>query len=306
MLKKIIQTWLIGILPTLLIVVVQSIGGKYEGENGSAWLWFLANTLPSIALVSYAFFNANLRNSLFISDKRYSVLFWLSVSYVVILLFSLLLQPLSTSSPIDTLKQSMYWLLPFQLLFLVPFSIAIFGNKKGKMSDVLQEEINDIHFDIPETLKKKKFNVFLSYDQTDLPLLEEFNKHLSIFRRNEIINTWYDAEILAGQEFDAVATQKLAEADFILLLISASFINNDQCYERELKTALERHKKGDAFVVPILLRACQWEMTSFADLIVLPINQKPINGDFWNSKDDAFNEVARGLKKIIQQCYDGV
>ena len=64
---------------------------------------------------------------------------------------------------------------------------------------------------------------------------------MSIFRRNEIINTWYDAEILAGQEFDAVATQKLAEADFILLLISASFINNDQCYERELKTALDNN-----------------------------------------------------------------
>jgi hypothetical protein len=57
MLKKLLQTWLIGILPTFLIILVQNVGGKYEEQSGVAWTWFFVNTFPSIALIAYVFFN---------------------------------------------------------------------------------------------------------------------------------------------------------------------------------------------------------------------------------------------------------
>ena len=55
------------------------------------------------------------------------------------------------------------------------------------------------------------------------------------------------------------STANLDAADVILLLISPDFIASDYCYEREMKRAMERHRKSEARVIPVILRPCDWK-----------------------------------------------
>ena len=52
--------------------------------------------------------------------------------------------------------------------------------------------------------------------------------------------------------------QHIETSQIILLLVSAEFLNSDYCYDVELKRAIARHDAGDARVVPIILRPCDW------------------------------------------------
>ena len=59
-------------------------------------------------------------------------------------------------------------------------------------------------------------------------------------------------------------------AQIILLLISSDFIASDYCYSIEMQRALERHEKGEARVIPIILRSIDWKNSPFGKLQALP------------------------------------
>ena len=68
-------------------------------------------------------------------------------------------------------------------------------------------------------------------------------------------------------------TVHLNAAHIILLLISPDFAASDY-YINQMKPAIERHRAGEAFVVPIILRPVNWDSLPFADLQVLPSERK--------------------------------
>jgi hypothetical protein len=73
-----------------------------------------------------------------------------------------------------------------------------------------------------------------------------------------------------------VISEHLESAELIILLISAAFMNTDQCYDVLMPRALERQHAGTAHVVPILLRPAFWKIAPFAHLQVLPRNDVPV------------------------------
>jgi hypothetical protein len=46
------------------------------------------------------------------------------------------------------------------------------------------------------------FEVFISYSHQDQVLRTELDKHLSNLKRQNIITSWYDGDIIPGTEFD--------------------------------------------------------------------------------------------------------
>jgi hypothetical protein len=59
-------------------------------------------------------------------------------------------------------------------------------------------------------------------------------------------------------------------AQVILLLVSPDFIASDYCYERETLRAIERHKAGQARVIPVILRPFDWHDLPFGKLQAAP------------------------------------
>jgi len=144
--------------------------------------------------------------------------------------------------------------------------------------------------DIPVT-------VFTSYAHKDETLREELDVHLAMIRRDPAVKIWNDRDIEAGSEWDDAIKSELNTADIILLLVSPRFLASRYIFDVEIKTALERHEKREAIVVPIILKACDWTQTEFAKLQALPRNAKPIVK--WEDQDEAFLNVVKGIKQVI-------
>jgi hypothetical protein len=75
---------------------------------------------------------------------------------------------------------------------------------------------------------------FISYSHADDALRAEFNKHLSLLRRQGLIDLWSDQRIPAGGEFDKHISAELEAADVVILLISPNFMASDYCYGIEM------------------------------------------------------------------------
>lgn len=142
-------------------------------------------------------------------------------------------------------------------------------------------------------------NLFFAYSHQDEMLRNELDKHLSILRRNGIINAWHDRCIMPGSEFDKEISKNLKTADIILLLISADFLASDYCYDIETKYALERNERNEAVVIPVILRPCDWKDTQFGKLQVIPANGKPVVK--FLTLDDAFLEITDQIKRVVAE-----
>ena len=109
--------------------------------------------------------------------------------------------------------------------------------------------------------------VFFSYAHEDEPLSRELVKHLGVLKRQGVIRDWHDRKITAGTEWKGQIDQHLNSAGVILLLVSPDFIASDYCYDIEMKRALERHDKGEARVIPVILRPVDgWHAAPFGKL----------------------------------------
>ena len=80
-------------------------------------------------------------------------------------------------------------------------------------------------------------------------------------------------------------------------LVSAAFLASDYCYDIEMKRALEKHEKGEARVIPIIIRPIDWSGAPFSKLQALPKDAKPVSS--WANRDEAWTDVAKGVRKAI-------
>jgi parallel beta-helix repeat protein len=148
-------------------------------------------------------------------------------------------------------------------------------------------------------ISSEDIEVLISYSHIDEALRNELEKHLSILKRQKLISTWYDRKIGAGEEWKGQIDDHLDSAQIILLLISADFLASDYCYDIEMKRAMERHESGEARVIPIILRPVDWKGAPFGKLQALPTNAEPIVSKKWGCADEAFVDVARGLRAAV-------
>lgn len=148
--------------------------------------------------------------------------------------------------------------------------------------------------------------VFISYAHDDGAHLAALHTHLDSLRREGWIDTWDDRQIPAGVDWEKAIYAKLNEADIILLLISANFIASNFCYEKELQRALERlvDSTDRAVVIPVILSSCDWEAQNFARLQALPCPSKGIDSKDWNSADQYYTAVAKGLRERLRTLRD--
>lgn len=94
-------------------------------------------------------------------------------------------------------------------------------------------------------------------------------RHLAgLFRRR--FTPWSEDDIPAGAEHEAAVARALDHATVVVLLVSADLLASTRHQEREMKRALRRHERGEALVIPVILRACAWEHEPFAKLQALP------------------------------------
>ncbi len=142
--------------------------------------------------------------------------------------------------------------------------------------------------------------VFISYSHADERLRMQLGMHLALLKRQGVIDEWHDRRISAGQEWVGEVDKHLNSATIILLLVSATFLASDYCYDVEMKRALARHDAGEAVVIPVILRHVDWKKNApFAHLQALPKDGKPVEA--WSLRARAFADIADGIRKVAEE-----
>lgn len=137
--------------------------------------------------------------------------------------------------------------------------------------------------------------------EEDKKWINKFEKHLSLLQRQDLITTWHKGKLEPGSDTKDFMSEHLSTASIILLMVSSDFME----YYREssdVEKALAKRKEG-ARVIPIILRASDWETSSFGGLQPLPYNRKPIKN--WKDDDQAFLEVTQSLRKVVTDLAKG-
>lgn len=139
--------------------------------------------------------------------------------------------------------------------------------------------------------------LFLSYSHCDEELCERFRAHLRPLERDGLIETWHDRSITASTEWSGTIDDNLNSADIIILLVSVDFLASDYCQDIEMMRALERTEKGEARVVPVILKPCDWKTSSLARFQALPKDGLPVVD--WATNDHGFVNAVKGLRRLI-------
>src|SRR5947209_12052879 len=140
--------------------------------------------------------------------------------------------------------------------------------------------------------------IFICYAREDEELLKKLKAHLKPLQRQGLIDVWHDRDISAGTEWEHEINRHLNEAEIILLMVSPNFMDSDYCYGIEMKRAIERHERGEAQVIPIILRHVYWQVDPISKLQALPRDAIPVISSRWHTQDEAFFDVTEGIQKV--------
>ncbi len=143
-----------------------------------------------------------------------------------------------------------------------------------------------------------KIKIFVSYAHRDESLLKKLKMHLKPLLRQGLIDLWYDRNISAGADWEREIDKHLETAQIILLLVSPDFIDSDYCHGIEVRRAKERHERGDAIIIPTILRPIKWQWL-LGDFQALPTSTKPVR--LWRNQDEAFLDVANGIQRVVDK-----
>lgn len=139
--------------------------------------------------------------------------------------------------------------------------------------------------------------LFFSYSHKDEPLRDRLEVGLAMLKRQGVIDAWHDRRITAGSELDHSISEALEQADVVLLLVSPDFLASSYCYDLEMQRALQRHERGEARVIPVILRPCDWKASPLSKLMVTPRDGKPITS--WADPDEAFQDVVESIRAAV-------
>lgn len=125
--KKLLWLWLGFTAVLVLLIFVQTLTGKFEAIEGTAWVWVFANLLPALLLL-FAAVLLNKNPSKVLLRATFRAVYFGALTYLLLLTLTLFALPVATANwSIEAyLAKSYTWLLPFQAILLLAFTALYF------------------------------------------------------------------------------------------------------------------------------------------------------------------------------------
>lgn len=140
--------------------------------------------------------------------------------------------------------------------------------------------------------------LFFSYSHADEGLRDRLELSLTMLKRQGILEVFHDRRIPPGDEIDHSINDELQRADVILLLVSPEFLASSYCYDVEMQRALQRHEAGEARIIPVILRPCEWKYAPFAKIMATPLDGKAVTQ--FPDLDVAFLDVTSAIRQALE------
>lgn len=141
-------------------------------------------------------------------------------------------------------------------------------------------------------------HAFISYSHVNEKHLDRLHKHMAMLKRDGLIETWSDHQILAGSRLGQQIDGNLERSQLFIALVSPDYLGSNYCYEREFKRAQDLAAAERLRIVPVILEPCDWLSSPFSELLALPKDGTAISE--WTNQNVAYLDVVKGIRRIIE------
>lgn len=132
--KRLALLWFSGGFVIFVLLVAQSISGKYGEEASQVWSWFLPTIMPTLSLI-VGVLVVDLTGGQDPEKKVdrfiFRLAFGLSLFYLLLVLSTLMVQPFTTFAWTELLKRSNLWLGPIQGLVAAALGAFFVKSERG-------------------------------------------------------------------------------------------------------------------------------------------------------------------------------
>ena len=170
-------------------------------------------------------------------------------------------------------------------------------------------------------MKDKIVRIFISCAKQDEDYLKDLKRHLEPLVKERMCEVYTDEKMAPGKTWDKSTTDAFERSHIILFLVSADFVSS-WYHTGEMQHAIERYRRGQAMIIPIIVRPADWQSLPINRYNSLPKDGIPISS--WEerygdslirtslSKDTAKDtdyvwsvEVIQPLKELISKILSG-
>ena len=144
----------------------------------------------------------------------------------------------------------------------------------------------------------RPIRIFISYAHEDESHRVELQKFIRSLKNGHLVEHWSDRRIVPGDDWDERISEELNQADIVLMLISADFLDSEYVRAKEIPHALSRRDWG-VRVIPIIVRHLpeEWGDNELLKLQALPTDRRPV--EVWESRDEAYSIIASAVGRMI-------
>ena len=147
-------------------------------------------------------------------------------------------------------------------------------------------------------MTKVPIKIFVSYALQDEVHKNALYRHLSVLKRQGVIEAFDAGTINAGDNWNSRMQQYLQEANIILLLLSSDTLADDYIHDTQIQKALQRAANKEAILIPILLRSVDYKGLGVEQYAALPSNGKAVT--LWANQDEAWTHIASEIRKVVE------
>jgi hypothetical protein len=144
--------------------------------------------------------------------------------------------------------------------------------------------------------QSRAVNLYISAANRDQEWKRQIRGALEFLERDGLIRIAPDP--LAGESWQAQQRAALASAEIVLVLVSADYLASRFATE-ELEQAIDMALRGNAALVPLLLRPCAWQQTELRRFPLLPQNAPPLA--YAEHPDAVLAELAGAIRRAVSE-----
>jgi hypothetical protein len=131
--SRLAQLWLGFATLIYVILVVQSLRFVYGAAVQEVWGWILPTTMPTLGMIVTVLGYTALdpaSSKTIVRRSFLAISFWLSFVYLLLILITILIQPMTPGNPVELMRMSNLWLGPFQGLVASALGVLFVSKRK--------------------------------------------------------------------------------------------------------------------------------------------------------------------------------
>ena len=134
--------------------------------------------------------------------------------------------------------------------------------------------------------------------QEDLASLETLVRHLAPLCERERMILWNRQMVRGGEKWEQTVAHHLQTDELVILLLSADLFASEH-FQSYVAMVSDRWRKGEAVLLPLLVRPCRWQETDLRVVPVLPRTHQAISSA--PHPEVVWVEMVEEISQIVQE-----